>query len=117
MCDIEKQGAVSFPVSSLYPIRSEKKGVLSLAKDYRPRDWRACPRLNVYALLTTRKQTRCGHGHSREILRFGPALVRSEQRVFRSRFDHRRGSARSSLIVKVARLSDDRERAKGQPAV
>jgi hypothetical protein len=25
MCDIEKQGAVSFPVSNLYPIRSEKK--------------------------------------------------------------------------------------------
>src|SRR6266478_5762024 len=115
MCDIEKQGAVSFPVSSLYPIRSEKKGALSLAKDYRPRDWRACPRLNVYALLTTRKQTRCGHGHSREILRFGPALVRSEQRVFRSRFDHWRGSARSSLIV--ARLSYDRERARAQLAV
>jgi hypothetical protein len=35
MCDIEKRGAVSFPVSSLYPIRSEKKGALSLAKGYR----------------------------------------------------------------------------------
>jgi len=34
MCDIEKRGAVSFPVSSLYLIRSEKKGALSLAKGY-----------------------------------------------------------------------------------
>jgi hypothetical protein len=60
----------------------------------------------------TRKQTRCGHDHSEKTLRFGRALVPSERRAFPNNFDHWHELARSSLIVKVARLSDVRERAR-----
>jgi hypothetical protein len=49
---MQKRGVLlSFPVSSLYPIRSEEKGARSLAKDCLARDWRACPRASAYGVI------------------------------------------------------------------
>src|SRR5260221_13977919 len=118
MCDLEKRGERFVSRFQPNPIRSEEKGaLLSLAKGYRVRDWRALPRLNAYALLAEQKETRCGHGHSRDSLRAEPSRARDGDRARRSRsLDSPSGRARSSPIFEVSGPSVYRERVQSQPA-
>src|SRR5260221_10344740 len=118
MCDLEKRGERFVSRFQPNPIRSEEKGaLLSLAKGYRVRDWRALPRLNAYALLATQKRTRCGHGRSRDSLAIELARARDGDHARRSRsLDSPSERARSSPIFEVAGPSVYRERVQSQPA-